>query len=169
MSRRALHQPVEVFTIGHSHQPFESVLALLKAYGVELLLDIRSRPYANLFPDFSRRRLKMRLAKEEIVYIFMGDLLGPRPPAGELRSCLGDVDYLKVEESPAFQKGLSWVLEESRNATLCLFCGEGDPSSCHRHHLVGQNLIARGLRVRHIRLDGSAEDADPDLFHRELM
>ena len=88
---------------------------------------------------------------------------------GELRSCLGAVDYLKVEESATFQKGLAWVLEESRNATLCLFCGEADPLTCHRHHLVGQNLIARGIRVRHIHLDGSADDADPDLFHRALM
>ena len=169
MSRRAPHEAVEVFTIGHSNASFESMLALLKAYKVDILLDIRGRPHMNVYPEFSRRRMKMRLAKDEIVYIFMGDLLGPRPPKGELVTCLGAVDYLKVEASARFQKGLAWLLEESRNATLCLFCGEADPLTCHRHHLVGQNLIARGLRVRHIRLDGGVEEADADLFHRSFL
>src|SRR5690606_35564929 len=81
----------------------------------------------------------------------MGDLLGPRPPRGVLRSCLGSVDVLKVESSPRFQKGLAWLLEESRNARLCLFCGEADPLTCHRHSLVGQNLLARGIKVGHTR------------------
>lgn len=159
----------EVFTIGHSNTTFESLLSLLKAYRIDVLLDIRSRPHMNVYPDFSRRKMKMRLAQHEIVYIFMGDLLGPKPPPGELRSCFGSVDVLKMESSPRFQKGLAWLLEESRNARLCLFCGEADPLTCHRHTLVGQNLLARGIKVRHIKQDGSAEDADPDLFHRALM
>jgi uncharacterized protein (DUF488 family) len=159
----------EVYTLGHSNHPFDGVLELLKGYKIDVLLDIRSRPHMNIYPEFSRRRMKMRLAREGIIYIFMGDLLGPTPKSPELTTCLGAIDYLKVEDSPAFQKGLSWLLEESRNARVCLFCGEADPFVCHRHHLVGQNLLSRGVRVKHIRLTGQVEEAEPDLFHRALQ
>lgn len=155
-----------VLTIGHSNRPFSEILALLKTYGVQILLDIRSRDYSNLVPDFSRQRMKMRLIADGIVYIFMGDLLGEEPKGGHFRTRLETLDLIKVETSEPFDKGLSWILEESRHSRICLFCGEADPFVCHRHHLVGQCLVSRGLRVRHILHTGQLEDLQPDLFHR---
>jgi uncharacterized protein (DUF488 family) len=156
-----------VFTIGHSSRSFAEILAILKAWQVQIVLDIRSRPHINFFPEFSRRRMKMRLVNEEIVYVFMGDLLG-HAPKGDFRTCLGDIDFMKMETSPEFQKGISWILEEQRHSRICLFCGEADPYVCHRHHLVAQHLLTRGVRVRHILPTGRIEEAQPDLFHRPM-
>jgi uncharacterized protein (DUF488 family) len=34
-------------------------------------------------------------------------------------------------------------------------CSEGDHRQCHRHLLITQSLLQRGVRVRHIQPDGS--------------
>jgi uncharacterized protein (DUF488 family) len=157
----------DVYTIGHSTHAFADVMALLAGYRIEILADIRSRPYMNFFPEFNRRRMKMRLAAAGIIYVFMGDLLGELPRGDRSYRCsLGGVDLVRVEASATFQKGLAWLLEESRHSRICLFCGEADPLDCHRHHLVGQALVARGLQVHHILADGRTETAQPDLFHQ---
>ena len=44
-------------TIGHSNHPIERFVDLLKAGGVEAVVDVRSMPYSRRFPQFGRERL----------------------------------------------------------------------------------------------------------------
>ncbi|MBI4865047.1 MAG: DUF488 domain-containing protein [Candidatus Riflebacteria bacterium] len=155
-----------VLTLGHSNRSFQEVLSLLTTFGVEILLDVRSRPHMNFYPDFSRRRMKMRLAAAGVIYIFMGDLLAEAPRQGDYRTRLGTVDSIRVELSDPFSRGLAWILEECRHSRLCLFCAEAEPAGCHRHYLIGQNLLARGVRILHILGSGQVEEAQADLYHR---
>ena len=37
---------------------------------------------------------------------------------------------------------------------IVLMCGEEDPKSCHRHNLITQSLVKKGLEVIHIRKNG---------------
>jgi uncharacterized protein (DUF488 family) len=39
----------------------------------------------------------------------------------------------------------------AREEPLCLLCAEENPALCHRKTLITPDLIAMGLRVRHIR------------------
>ena len=53
-------------TIGHSNHPIERFVALLKAGGVERLIDVRSTPWSRRFPQFGRERLAKSLAEASI-------------------------------------------------------------------------------------------------------
>jgi putative nucleic acid modification protein with dual OB domain/uncharacterized protein DUF488 len=47
-----------VFTIGHSAQPAERFIALLKQYNITALADVRSKPYSRMNPQFNRKRTR---------------------------------------------------------------------------------------------------------------
>ena len=49
-------------TIGHSNHPIGRFVDLLKAGGVEAVVDVRSTPYSRRFPQFGRERLAQALS-----------------------------------------------------------------------------------------------------------
>ena len=69
-------------TIGHSNHPIERFVELLKAGGVERLVDVRSMPWSRRFPQFGRERLAKSLAEAGIDYAWEGEALGGKPKAG---------------------------------------------------------------------------------------
>ena len=157
-------RPPEVFTIGHSRCAFADILALLKTFRIQMLVDIRARSHVSFFPEFSKKNIKMTLVQSGIVYVFLGDSLGlAKDPRGRNKR---NFDRIQLESTAEFKEGIEWVMDQARYARICLFAGEADPFICHRHYLVGQNLLARGARVNHILLDGTLVQAGPDLFHR---
>lgn len=148
-----------LFTIGHSNHSFEHFLGLLQKHGVELVVDVRSRPYSRYVPHFSREALEKSLKDQGIRYLFLGEKLGGRPKEKEYYRADGTVDYRRLRESPKFQEGIEEVLALASRYRLALLCGEEDPTSCHRKLLVGRVLEDRGASVLHIRGNGEVEEA----------
>ncbi len=133
-------------TVGHSNHPIERFVDLLKAGGVELLVDVRSMPYSRRFPHFGRGRLAKSLAAAGIDYLWEGETLGGKPHQG------GGYDDLAAR--PAFQDALGRLIERSRATTLCMMCAEKEPLDCHRTMLVSRRLAERGVAVEHLLADG---------------
>ena len=69
---------MKLFTIGHSNYELETFISLLKKHEVNAVADVRSHPYSRFLPYFNRLELKKELAKEDIVYVFLGRELGAR-------------------------------------------------------------------------------------------
>jgi len=46
-----------IYTIGHSRHPADRFLQLLQANGVEILIDVRRKPWSRFNPQFNRERL----------------------------------------------------------------------------------------------------------------
>jgi uncharacterized protein (DUF488 family) len=149
-----------VFTVGHSNHSMQKFLSLLKGYGIEVLVDIRSHPYSRHAPRFNARALEATLSSDGIGYLFLGGELGGRPEGGEFYDAKGRVDYALVGCSRPFLDGISRLEKELRTRTAALLCSEEDPTRCHRRLLVGQALEERGISLRHIRGDGSVEMED---------
>src|SRR5438128_2686858 len=63
-------------TIGHSNHPIGRFVDLLKAGGVEAVVDVRSTPYSRRFPQFGRERLAQSLSAAGILYRYEGAALG---------------------------------------------------------------------------------------------
>jgi uncharacterized protein (DUF488 family) len=155
-------------TIGHSNHPIERFVDLLKAGGVERLVDVRSTPYSRRFPQFGRERLSKSLAAARIDYVWEGAALGGKPEAG------GSYDTLAAR--PAFKEALDRLIAGRENATLCLMCAEKEPLDCHRTVLVSRRLAERGVEIEHLLADGKvrahgdvenallARNGGPDLF-----
>ena len=154
-----------ILTIGHGHNDLGTFLELLKGAGVQVLVDVRARPWNPFIPSFGKQRMKMDLLYEGIVYFFMGHRLGERPRDKRLMDVNGEVDYQAYEVSQDFQDAIDWLIDRSREGRLCLMAGKVEPWNCHRHWLLAQALMVRKLPVIHILEDGSLEAASPDLLH----
>jgi uncharacterized protein (DUF488 family) len=146
-----------VFTIGHSTHSVEKLTGLLKGYGIEVLVDTRSRPYSRHAPCFNRRALEAALSGDGIGYLFLGKELGGWPEGEEFYDGKGRVDYGLLGRSRPFLDGISRLEKEILARKVGLLCSEEDPARCHRRLLVGRALEERGFTLRHIRGDGSVE------------
>ena len=134
-------------TIGHSNHPIERFVALLKAGGVERLVDVRSMPWSRRFPQFGRERLAKSLAEAGIDYIWEGESLGGKPKTG--------ASYGDAAARPEFKDAVGRLIEDSAATTLCLMCAEKEPLDCHRTVLVSRRLAERGAAIEHLLADGS--------------
>lgn len=148
---------VSVFTMGHSNHSAEKFVGLLKGYGIEVVADVRSRPYSRHAPHFNARDIEAILSDNGIRRLFLGFELGGRPTAEEFYDADGRVDYARIERSRPFLDGIHLLEKGIRERRIALLCSEEDPARCHRRLLVGRALGERGIAVRHIRGDGSVQ------------
>ena len=157
-----------VFTIGHSNQPAAEFLGLLKAQDVELVVDVRSKPYSR-FRHFNREALEDRLDGMRILYSHRGKELGGHPPQDKFYNEHGRVAYERLATLRTFRRAISKIVEESELYALALMCTEEDPEKCHRHPLLAVALLERGLRVLHLRRKGSVQDASEMIEQSSLQ
>jgi len=149
-----------IYTIGHSSHPFERFLELLRKHGIELVVDVRSRPYSRYVPHFNRRALEDALEQEGIEYRFLGDKLGGQPEDEAFRRKDGTVDYERLLRSPHLREGIEEVIALAARFRLALLCGEEDPGKCHRKRLLAPLFRERGVEVLHIRGNGAIDRTD---------
>ncbi len=164
-----LEAPLTIYTIGHSDHDTVAFVDLLRQHKIAVVVDVRSRPYSQWTPQFNREILARDLAESDadIAYRFMGDLLGGQPfdpalyPPDHERP-----DYRRVEQTSAYQTGIARLLDLARAGRVAVMCSEGDHRRCHRHLLIAQTLLARGVRVLHIQPDGGTVEGE--LIPRQL-
>jgi uncharacterized protein (DUF488 family) len=152
-------QPLSSHTIGHSDHTAATFIDLLRQHAITLVVDVRSQPYSRWAPQFNRETLEQDLQEAGIAYRFMGDALGGRPSDPGLYAA-GRPDYGRMEQTDAYQRGIEHLLELVRTERVAIMCGEGDYRQCHRHMLITQTLLKRGIGVLHIRSDGQTVDGE---------
>ena len=151
-----------IHTIGHSNHTTAEFVDLLRTHGITLVVDVRSQPYSRWADQFNRETLAHDLEDAGIAYRFLGDALGGRPSdpvlydPGQERP-----DYQRIERTPAYQAGIACLLGLAQSQRLAVMCGEGDHRQCHRHLLITQTLLGRGVRVLHIQPDGRTVEGKP--------
>jgi uncharacterized protein (DUF488 family) len=141
-------------TVGHSNHPIERFLDLLRAGGVEVLVDVRSTPYSRRFPQFGRERLAKSLSDVGILYRYEGAALGGKPTS---RKMGGGGSYGEIAARPDFRQALDRLVAGAADASLCLMCAEKEPLDCHRTVLVSRRLAERGVPIEHLLADGSRQ------------
>ena len=149
------HVP-QVLTIGHSNHPFPDFLALVKASGVDVIVDVRSSPFSRTNPQYNRRSLARMLRANGIRYLFLGNELGARPSDP---SCFvnGRVSYSLLARTDAYERGIARVRKGATVCRLALMCAEKEPLNCHRTILVARSLEEGGIVVKHILANGHLE------------
>jgi uncharacterized protein (DUF488 family) len=126
-----LHVMQQVYTVGHSSQSIEEFIASLQRHAIEVVADVRSRPYSRRFAHFSRESLQSTLKATDIGYVFLGRELGARRDEPE---CYvdGQAVYDRIVTLPAFAEGINRLLDGARKYRVALMCAEQDPLTCHR-------------------------------------
>lgn len=150
-----------MLTVGHSNRPLQEFLELLKAHGVELLVDVRTVPRSRHNPQFNRETLPQSLNAEGIRYEHLPGLGGLRharkdsPNTGwKNLSFRSYADYMQTAE---FTRNLEALLKLAGDDRTVVMCAEAVPWRCHRS-LVADSLTVRGVSVSHIM---SATKANP--------
>jgi uncharacterized protein (DUF488 family) len=153
--------PPMIYTVGHSTRRFDELVELLRAHGVERLVDIRRIPYSRFNPQFNREEMERGMPATGILYEHLEALGGRRPPQEVIdraKSCSersrGFSEYMK---SDVFRHGLERIIALSASEEIALMCAEANPAHCHRYW-VADALVARGHAVRHIT---GLDEADP--------
>lgn len=139
-----------LYSIGHGNKSIETLIGELKHFGINYLIDIRSKPYSKYNPQFNQNELKFSLLNKNITYTFMGDLLGGLP---DDISCYtnGHVDYNKLKEKDFFKKGLQrLIIANEKKIKVAIMCSESKPEECHRSKLIGEELFKLGINLNHI-------------------
>lgn len=145
-----------LLTIGYGNRDLDEVLALLRAYGVRYLIDVRSAPYSRFNPAFSQAHLASAIEKAGIRYVFMGDTLGGRPNDASCYDDFGHVDYLACREHPSFRSGFARLKSAfEQEAGAAIFCSELRPEQCHRTKLIAEAMMELGVPVEHVDANGS--------------
>ena len=143
-----------IYTIGHSNISVEQFVGLLRRFGVRILVDVRSSPYAKYAVQFNREELKAHPTMQAVQYCYAGKQLGGRPENDVFYDEDGYVLYDEIANSYTFEEGIEKLLALAQKAPTAVMCSEEDPHGCHRHLLLARVLEERGIDVRHIRGDG---------------
>jgi uncharacterized protein (DUF488 family) len=142
-----------VFTIGHSTHSLQKFLDRLKAFGVEMVADVRTIPKSRHNPQFNIDELKSNLKAEGIGYVHMAGLGGLRQTTKDSintgwknPSFRGYADYM---QTPAFENNLWRLINIASEKVTVIMCAEAVPWRCHRS-LIGDALLVHGLKVEDI-------------------
>ncbi len=130
---------MNVYTAGHSIVTLDDFVALLVDHGVEVAVDVRSKPRSRP-PHFDQVPLQTAIEAAGLRYRFLGDRLGgvPRDPAIAARWRQGHLDPIIVDHLRSTDEWTDGITEIARIArggggtAVCVICSEADPNECHR-------------------------------------
>ncbi len=142
-----------IYTVGHSTRGADEFLALLQAYAIRLLIDVRQFPGSRRYPHFGRPALPESLAAAGIEYAHEVDLGGRRQPRGDSPNLYwqnaGFRAYADHMAGDPFAAALERLIARAAQQTTAIMCAEAVPWRCHRW-LIADALVARQVDVLHI-------------------
>jgi uncharacterized protein (DUF488 family) len=163
---------VLVFTVGHSTRTLEELVTVLRAWGIETLVDVRTVPRSRTNPQFNADTLPAALEAAGIAYVHMaglGGLRGKKKGSTPSRNDGWENDsfrnYADYTQTPPFARAFEELLALAERSTCAVMCAEAVWWRCHRR-IIADHLLARGVQVRHIFDAEKADDATPTPFLR---
>ena len=149
-----------IWTMGHSVRPLNEFLAVLEAYDIELVADVRRFPGSRRLPQYAGPALEASLAEHHVAYRWLPSLGGRRRPEPESPNTgwrhpafRGYADYVATEE---FAEGLFELLMLAEALRTVIVCAEVLWWRCHRR-IIADVLVSLGASVVHIRDERNAE------------
>jgi uncharacterized protein (DUF488 family) len=139
-----------IYTIGHSNRSIAEFVALLKAFDVQQIVDVRTVPKSRHNPQFNEKRLGRSLQKEGIEYLRLEELGGFRHTTKDSQnlgwhnlSFRGFADYMGTLK---FAEGLGDLQKLAERRRTAIMCAEAVPWRCHRS-LIGDALAKQKWNV----------------------
>lgn len=117
------------------------------------LVDVRSLPGSNKFPQFNKEQLKITLEDHKIDYFYLKDLGGRRKYKKQSHNTIWHnksfrayADYMETDE---FDLGLQKLKDLAEQKPTVVMCAEAVWWRCHRS-MIADALKAEGWDVEHI-------------------
>jgi len=145
-----------IYTAGFSNLPQATFLHNLRSHGIQVLVDVRSKPFASYTPHFNKDQIEAAAKAAGLRYLYLGRELGGMPDNPGFYDDEGHVLYDRIAATEGFQTGIERLLDGLRKGyCLALTCGEDNPRDCHRRLLLGKVLREGGVAVAHILANGT--------------
>lgn len=149
-----------IWTVGHSTRNIDEFLAVLAAYRIELVADVRRFPGSRRLPHFATDALEESLASNGIAYRWLPNLGGRRRPDPASRNLAwrhpafrAYADHIATDE---FAEGLFELTLLAGGLRTAIMCSEVLWWRCHRR-LIADVLTSLDVAVVHIRDEHTAE------------
>ncbi|AWN17914.1 DUF488 family protein [Salinisphaera sp. LB1] len=153
------------YTVGHSRRTVDELVALLRAGGVEQIVDVRAMPRSRVNPQFNRDTLADTLAPLGIAYTHSPALAGLRSRSRTVNDEVNGYwqnhsfqNYADYALSESFRQGLASLIENGRQRPCVIMCAEAVWWRCHRR-IIADHLIHYGETVYHLMGEGRIEPA----------
>jgi uncharacterized protein (DUF488 family) len=155
---------VRLLTVGHGTSETAALTSLLRAAGVELLVDVRRFPGSRRHPHLARERLAADLPAAGLGYAWEERLGGRRPvppdsPDGALRNAAFR-GYAAHMRTPPFLAAVDDLLREAAGRRVAVMCSETLWWRCHRRLVADFVQVAREVPVEHV-MPGGTRSAHP--------
>ena len=124
--------------MGTSKRTFKEFVEMLRAYKIEMVIDVRSFPNSK-FSHFKKEALAQSLAEENLGYFYLGKELGGFRQGG----------YEAYTQTLAYLGGVELLERMASRCRSVVICAERLPWRCHRR-FIGRSLQERGWQVKHI-------------------
>jgi uncharacterized protein (DUF488 family) len=142
-------------------------LNLLRASGIEVVVDIRSKPSSQVVPHFDRKPFENSLKMNGFKYLYLGKELGGKPDSKDFYDAYGHVLYNLIAKSTPFVQAIERLLRGIHKYRVAVLCGEENPLNCHRRLLVGKVLGNYDVNLQHIRGNGRVQSEEELLVEEE--
>ena len=126
---------------------------MLRAHGVNRVVDVRTIPRSRTNPQYNRESLAESLAEASIGYTHAAELGGLRHARKDSintgwrnASFRGYADYM---QTPEFETAIESLIAGAQREQITIMCAEAVPWRCHRS-LIGDALKVRGIAVEDI-------------------
>ena len=146
-----------LYTLGYQRRNLTEFIALLRAAGVDVLVDVRETAWSHK-PGFSKSGLTIALADAGIGYVharFAGNPKSLRATARNHAACLERYASY-VDQNLDIVDSLDRLVGDllSSGKRVCLTCFERHAEDCHRS-ILAERWRRRGRRrVKHLAVDG---------------
>ena len=170
-----------VWTVGHSTRSAEEFREILKAHGIQVLVDVRMFPGSRRYPQFNRATLSESLTELGIEYKHEPRLGGRRAPRADSHNTAWKNPqfraYADHMESDEFRSAVKDLLQLASQRRVAVMCAEAVWWRCHRS-LISDYLKAAGHTVIHIMDESKTEEhpftsaariVDGELSYRGLL
>jgi len=159
-----------IYTIGHSTRTLAELGQILRAHGVDTLVDVRSIRRSRTNPQFNEAKLRAYLARIGIGYRVIAELGGRRPKAKVPPKHANDAwqnqafrNFADHAETAAFRAGLAKLMVLGKQHTVAIMCSEAVWWRCHRR-IIADHLMAHHVPVVHLMSQRAATEATPTPF-----
>ena len=139
-----------VYTIGYTGFTIEEFLKTLKDNDINVVIDVRSSPYSERYPDYNKESLSFILKAENIYYRNYASEFGARQDNRSFYSSEGYLDFDLFAKSEQFLSGVKKMKNSiAQGYKIVFLCAEKKPVQCHRAILVARAFHNLGYKVIH--------------------
>ena len=139
-----------VYSIGYSGFKNNEFVETLHMYNVNLVVDVRSKPYSQYFPDYNKEIFEKFLKDEHVFYRNYAVEFGARQTNNSYY-VQGYMDFELFSQSDSFLNGFDKIEKTlAKGYTPVLMCAEKDPFNCHRAILVSRAFSLAGYHIEHL-------------------